>query len=131
MSKYVAIEDCEFAFRNADINTSVSGTITATVTKASHAQINGSSILIQQISIAVSGYTNGSLTNGASVNPGIITASAQYAKSDNGEGHLEAWHLEGDESTTITIQGQVGQSTGTTTDTVYIKKAGQNVLKAT
>lgn len=126
MGKYVATEDCEFAFRNADTNPSVSGTITATLTKASHAQINGSSILIQQISIAVSGYTNGSLTNGASVNPGIITASAQYAKSDNG-----AWLLEGDESATITIQGQVGQSTGTTTDTVYIKKAGQNVLKAT
>lgn len=126
MSKYVATEDCEFAFRNADTNSSVSGTITATLTKASHAQINDSSILIQQISIAVSGYTNGSLTNGASVNPGIIKASAQYAKSDD-----EAWLLEGDESATITIQGQVGQSTGTTTDTVYIKKAGQNVLKAT
>lgn len=122
MSKAIVTEACTLAFRGADTNPSVKGTITPIFTSCEYV-VSGDKV-VYQIQVAISSYTNGTLTNGAGT--GVITGTAQYIKVDT-----QVPLLEGDESASITITGTVGSSTKTTSDTVYVKSAGQNVLKAT
>lgn len=122
MGRYIATEGCTLDFKGKLTNTNIAGSITPVFSSAKYVVSNKH--VVYQIDCTISGYTNGSLTNGQGT--GTITGTAKYVKVEE-----QVPILELDESPVITINGNVGSHSGTTMDIVYVKEAGQNVLKAT
>lgn len=121
MSKLIAVEGCTLAFRNA----AATGVITVDPinTKAS----SGGNKIYTIISFTVTNYTTTGFTQKDPVK-GTITGTAETVTLRG-----QPVVLVDDESLPIIIKG-VTVPTGTdaqVTDSVYVKSAGQNVVKAT
>lgn len=123
MGKYIATEACVLACQNplATAVIQITGINSYKVTSGS------SKIWAKQIdfrintySISSTGFTQSKPTSGSI----IATATSVTASRD-------AVVLEGDQSSVLTISGMIGQNNAEVTDVVYVKSAGQKVVKAT
>lgn len=121
MSKLVAVNGCTLAFTTNQNNSS----ITITGTASTKVKVNGNGIWVKKIDFSITGYVLGSFTQTGSVT-GSVTASAEKVTSQG-----DAVVLLGDKSATLTINGMIGETSATVQDVVYVKDAGQNVVKAT
>lgn len=120
MSKYIAVEGCELAFRNPIATGNI--VIDPINTKASS---KGNKIYAGELKFTITGYTVGMFSQTTPLK-GVIKGTAQFSTSE-GE-HLV---LLGDASDTLTIVGKEDGEDTTKSDTVYVKDAGQNVAKST
>lgn len=120
MSKFIATSKCVLAFNN----TAATGNIVI-VNMTSPCTSDGNGIFYDKIQFTVSNYTIGGFSQTSPVQ-GSIIGTSQFATIKK-----KPVVLEGDTSATLIIPGQEGDSTTTKTDTVYVKDAGQNVIKAT
>ena len=123
MGKYIATEACVLACQNplATAVIQITGINSYKVTSGSSKvwakQID---FIISTYSISSTGFIQSSPTKGS------ITATATSVTASG-----DAVVLEGDQSATLTIAGKIGQNNAEVTDVVYVKSAGQKVVKAT
>lgn len=122
MSKYISVVGCELSFKNPLASGLITITPPSSPTSCSSSK---NKIYAGQLNFTVSGYTVGSFVQSTPVQ-GSIQGTAAFATADG-----QPLLLEGDSSTVLTIPGMIGQTSTTVTDTVYIKSAGQKVVKAT
>lgn len=122
MSKLIAVEGCELAFKNPLATGNITIIPPAPGTSLSS---NRNKIYAKQIDIQITGYTIGGFVQTTPILSNI-PGTASFATADG-----DPLVLEGDESEELTIPGQEGNYTTTKKDTVYVKAAGQNVVKAT
>ena len=128
MGKYIATEACVLACQNplATAVIQVTGINSYKVTSGS------SKVWAKQIDFRISTYSISS-TGFTQSNPtsGSITATATSVTTTSVTTSENAVVLEGDQSATLTISGMIGQNNAEVTDVVYVKSAGQKVVKAT
>lgn len=118
MSAYYAVEGCELECS--------SGTATLTITTAPSAKVKfgGKAAYMGDLSVTISGYLGGSITNGDGVGSAVISGSSV----NKVEG--AACVLEGDESAQVTVTGtNSGGSAASAVITVKVSAAGQSVCK--
>ena len=123
MSGYIATTACTLACQN----TAATAVIQVTGINKYKASSGKNNVWAKQIdftisaySISATGFTQSTPTTGSI----IATATSVTATKD-------AVVLEGDKSASLTIKGMIGDKQATVVDIVYVKSAGQNVVKAT
>lgn len=121
--KNITVEGCTLQLQNGQ------GTITINPGQTSRTVKADGKSVYTSLKFSISGYTGGAITvAGSGTGNGEINSSAQHCKVDG-----KAVFLEGDQSATITINGQQisGSTTipATATDTVKIQSAGQSKAK--
>ena len=128
MGKYIATEACVLACQNplATAVIQITGINSYKVTSGS------SKVWAKQIDFRISTYSISS-TGFIQSSPtsGSITATATSVTTTSVTTSENAVVLEGDQSATLTISGMIGQNNAEVTDVVYVKSAGQKVVKAT
>lgn len=122
MSKLVAVVGCKLAFKNP----TASGKIVITTSTSYKATSGGNKVYADKIEFTIAEYKVDSFVQDPGTVSGSISGTTSKATASG-----DALVLEGDESEQITIRGKVGSSTVSASDIVYVKSAGQNVLKAT
>lgn len=122
MSKYIATVACTLACQNP----AATAVIQVTGVNTYKASSGKNNVWAKQIDFIISAYTLPSGFVQSTPIQGSITATAVKTKASK-----NPVVLEGDKSLVLTIAGMVGDKSTTVTDTVYVKSAGQNVVKAT
>lgn len=123
MSKYIATTGCILACQNI----TATAVIQVTGINKYKASSGKNNIWAKQIDFIISTYSipsTGFVQSAPTTGSIIATSTSVTASGD-------AVVLEGDKSVPLTIKGMIGPVSTDVQDIVYVKSAGQNVVKAT